>query len=256
MRTNVVRAACYAGSVSIGSFVSLNDPVAMQIMAASGYAWLVIDMEHGPVALDSLPTLINAVRTTDVEPFVRAAWNTNAALEPVLDCGASGIMVPMVNNAADANRAVDAVRFAPAGSRSRGGVRGALAWNATPLEFFTQSNDEVLLMVQIETAESIENLDAIAAVEGVDCIFVGPNDLASAYGLTYPAAWNGRSGAYAAAVEAVPVVAKKHDKIPGILAGSPAMAKECIALGYTLVGCGTDTGMLWDAARKTRAEIG
>ena len=121
MRANAVRAACFADEVSFGSWVSLTDPLAAQIMAHSGFAWLVIDMEHGPVALDALPAIVNAIRTTDVEPLVRAAWNTPSDIQPVLDSGASGIMVPMVSSAADAQRAVCDVRFSPLGARSRGG---------------------------------------------------------------------------------------------------------------------------------------
>jgi 4-hydroxy-2-oxoheptanedioate aldolase len=255
MRTNAVRAACYAGAVSVGSWISIADPVSAMMMARSGFAWLVIDMEHGPIAMDALGGLVNAIRTTEVEPFVRAAWNSSAAIQVALDYGPSGIMVPMVSSVEDAHRAVADVRFSPLGGRSRGGVRGALSFDTTGPEFYRRSNDEVLLMVQIETAASIENIDAIASVEGIDALFVGPNDLAAAYGLEYPAAWNERTGAYAAAIDAVPAAAKRHGKIPGILAGNPAMANECIARGYTLVGCGTDATILWEAARKQRAEI-
>jgi 4-hydroxy-2-oxoheptanedioate aldolase len=256
MRANAVRAACAAGQVSIGSWISLTDPLAAQVLANSGFAWLVIDMEHGPVPMAALGGLINAVRTTAAEPFVRAAWNTSAAIQVALDCGAAGIMVPMVNSAADARRAVDDVRFSPLGARSRGGIRAALSFATSPAEYLRAANDEVLLMVQIETAASIDALDDIAAVPGVDVLFVGPNDLAASYGLEYPAAWDAPGPAYAAAIDAVPAAAARHGKIPGILAGSPAMAKECIARGYRLVGCGSDATMLWDAARRIRAEIG
>ena len=107
MRKNAVRAACYRGEVSVGSFVAIADPVSAQILARSGYAWLVIDMEHGPIALESLGAIVNAIRATSAEPFVRAAWNTSAAIQVALDYGASGVMVPMVNTAGDARRAVE-----------------------------------------------------------------------------------------------------------------------------------------------------
>ena len=93
------------------------------------------------------------------------------------------------------------------------------------------------------------------ALAGIDCLFVGPNDLAASYGLEYPAAWQGQAGPYAAAIDAVPAAAARHGKIAGILATSPAMANECIARGYVLVGCGSDTTTLWEAARRQRAEI-
>jgi 4-hydroxy-2-oxoheptanedioate aldolase len=255
VRQNLVRAACYAGSVSVGAFVSITDPVSAQIFARSGYEWLVIDMEHGPVPMAALSSLVNAIRTTQTEPFVRAAWNTSAAIQVALDHGASGVMVPMVSTLEDALRAVADVRYSPLGARSRGGVRIALSFETDGPTYFREANDEVLLMAQIETAQAIENIDAIAAVEGLDSLFVGPNDLAASYGLEYPAAWKDQTGPYAAAIDAVPAAAARHGKIAGILANSPAMANECIARGYVLVGCGSDTTTLWEAARRQRAEI-
>jgi 4-hydroxy-2-oxoheptanedioate aldolase len=255
VRKNVVRAAAYAGEASIGAFVAIADPVSAQIYARSGYAWLVIDMEHGPVPMSALGAIVNAIRTTATEPFVRAAWNTSAAIQVALDHGASGVMVPMVNTAGDARSAVKDVRFSPLGGRSRGGVRVALSFETDAPTYFREANDQVLLLAQIETAQSIENIDAIAAVAGIDCLFVGPNDLAASYGLEYPAAWQGQAGPYAAAIDAVPAAAARHGKIAGILATSPAMANECIARGYVLVGCGSDTTTLWEAARRQRAEI-
>jgi len=255
VRKNAVRAACYRGEVSVGSFVAIADPVSAQILARSGYAWLVIDMEHGPIALESLGAIVNAIRATSAEPFVRAAWNTSAAIQVALDYGASGVMVPMVNTAGDARRAVDDVRFSPLGARSRGGVRVALSFETDAATYFREANGEVLLMAQIETAEAIANIDAIAAVEGIDCLFVGPNDLAASYGLEYPAAWQEQAGGYGAAIDAVVAAAARHGKIAGILAASPAMANECIARGYVLVGCSTDAATLWEAARRQRAGI-
>jgi len=255
MRRNLVRAACYAGQPSIGTFVAISDPVSAQIFAHSEYAWLVIDMEHGPVPPAALGGIINAIRATSTEPFVRAQWNTSAAIQVALDYGASGIMVPMINTAADALRAVDDVRFSPLGARSRGGVRVGLSFDTDSATYFREANAELLLMAQIETAASIANLDAIAAVDGVDCLFVGPNDLAASYGLEYPAAWQDAGSSYQAAIDAVPAAAARYGKIAGILAATPAMANECIARGYTLVGCGTDATMLWEAARRVRREI-
>ena len=143
MRKNLVRAACYSGEVSIGTFVSIADPVSAQIFAHSNFAWLVIDMEHGPVPMAALSGIINAIRATATEPFVRAQWNTSAAIQVALDHGASGVMVPMVNSAADAQRAVDDVRFSPLGARSRGGVKVALSVDTDSATYFRTANDEV-----------------------------------------------------------------------------------------------------------------
>ena len=255
MRQNTVKRACLEGGVRVGSFVSSNDAQNAQTMANSGFDWLVVDMEHGPVPITSLQSAVTAIRTTATEPFVRASWNASTPIQTALDCGASGILIPMINTRADAESAVRDSRFWPLGERSRGGVRHAMSFETDAPTYFARANDEVLLMVQIETAEAVRNIEAIASVAGVDCLFVGPNDLASTYGLEYPQAWANRSGEYADAIVAVPRLARKHGKIAGILAASTAMANECIALGYTLVGVGSDITILWSAARRTRAEV-
>ena len=254
MRPNLVRSACYDGTVSYGGWVSISDPISAQILARAGFEWILVDMEHGPISVGELPGLVNAIRASDAEPFVRAAWNTSAAIQVALDTGVSGIMIPMINTADDAESAVGDVRFSPLGERSRGGTRAALSFQTDSATYFRDANDQVLLMAQIETALAIDNLEEIAAVPGVDCLFVGPNDLAASYGSEYAQAWKAFTGVYKAAIESVPIVAKRHGKIPGILAASPEMAKQCVALGYTLVGVGSDTGMLAGAAKRFHDE--
>jgi 4-hydroxy-2-oxoheptanedioate aldolase len=255
MRQNHVKRACLAGEIAVGCFLNTNDALCAEIMANSGFEWLLVDMEHGPVPITALQGAVTAIRTTATEPFVRAAWKSSAAIQTALDCGPSGVMIPMINSAADAHAAVRDTRFWPLGERSRGGVRHAYAFGTDASTYFARANDEVLVMAQIETAEAIGNMDAIAAVQGIDCLFVGPNDLASTYGLDYPRIWPDRSGAYAQAIASVPVIAAKHGKIAGIQAASAAMANECIDLGYTLVGVGSDATLLASAARSTRSEI-
>jgi 2-keto-3-deoxy-L-rhamnonate aldolase RhmA len=255
MRPNLVKRACLEGRVQVGSFIATNDPLCAQIMANSGFEWVLMDMEHGPVPISALQTAVIAMRTTPTEPFVRAAWNASAPIQTALDCGVSGIMVPMVNSRADAEAVVRDARYLPLGERSRGPLRGVLSFETDFAGYCAAANDEILVMAQIETAEAVENLEEIAAVDGIDCLFVGPNDLASTYGVSFPQAWDAKSGDYYDAIAAVPQVARKHGKIPGIQAVSPAMANECIALGYTLVGVGADAGFLWATARRVRSEV-
>jgi 2-keto-3-deoxy-L-rhamnonate aldolase RhmA len=164
-------------------------------------------------------------------------------------------MVPMVNSRADAEAVVRDARYLPLGERSRGPLRGVLSFETDFAGYCAAANDEILVMAQIETAEAVKNLEEIAAVDGIDCLFVGPNDLASTYGVSFPQAWDAKGGDYYDAIAAVPQVARKYGKIPGIQAISPAMANECIALGYTLVGVGADAGFLWATARRVRSEV-
>ena len=106
MRQNLVKRACREGRVQVGSFITTNDPLCAQIMANSGFEWVLVDMEHGPVPITALQTAVTAIRTTATEPFVRAAWNASAAIQTALDSGVSGIMIPMINTRADAESAV------------------------------------------------------------------------------------------------------------------------------------------------------
>jgi 2-keto-3-deoxy-L-rhamnonate aldolase RhmA len=255
MRTNAVKAKLARGEIALGAWVNSSDPQIAWIMAAVGFDWLIVDMEHGPVSLEAAANAVATIRTTPTEPFVRACWNASTAIQRPLDCGASGIMIPMINDAAAAHASVKDTRYWPLGQRSRGGMRTGLSFGTDALTYFDRANDEVFVLAQIETKAAIENIDEIAAVEGIDCLFVGPNDLASTYGETYPAAWANKSDAYKAAIELVPRVAKAHGKAPGILANSAAMANECIALGYTVVGVSADTSYLAAAARREFAAV-
>lgn len=255
MRENTVKRACLDGRVQVGSFIATNDPLCAQIMANSGFEWVLVDMEHGPVPITALQHAVTAIRTTDTQPFVRASWNSSAAIQTALDCGVSGIMVPMISTRADAEQVVRDARYLPLGERSRGGFLPVLSFATDSATYRDRSNEEVLVMAQIETAEGVTNLDAIADVAGIDCLFAGPNDLASSYGLVFPHAWDNKTAPYYDALAEIPKVARKHGKIAGIQAANAVMANDCIALGYTLVGVGADAGFLWAAARKARSEV-
>jgi 4-hydroxy-2-oxoheptanedioate aldolase len=164
-------------------------------------------------------------------------------------------MIPMIGTRADAESAVRDTRYFPLGERSRGGIRQVLSFQTDTPGYVDEANAEVLVMAQIETVAGVRNVDDIASVEGIDSLFVGPNDLASTYGVRFPQAWDDKDGEYFRAVAAIPAAARKRGKIPGIQVISPAMANECIALGYTLVGVGADTAFLWAAARRIRSEV-
>jgi 4-hydroxy-2-oxoheptanedioate aldolase len=164
-------------------------------------------------------------------------------------------MIPMISTRADAEAAVRDARYLPLGDRSKGGMLAALSFGTDSTTYRERANDEILVMAQIETVEAIRNLEDIAAVDGIDCLFVGPNDLASTYGVDARRTWDDKNSEYFAAIAGVPAVARKHGKIPGVQAGDAAMANECIGLGFTLIGVGGDVNLLYAAARRLRAEV-
>ena len=249
MQTNTVRARMLAGDVVTGAWCMMSDMLPAEILGHAGFDWLVIDMEHGPIALSEMQSIVMAIRTTPATAIVRVPWNDSASVQPVLDSGPSGILVPMVNTVDDARNVVRDARFLPLGERSRGGIRTPLAYGTDAGTYFERANAETVVMIQIETAEAVRNADAIAAIEGIDCLFVGPNDLASTYGENYPAAWDALDGAYGDAIRAIPAVARRHGKAAGILANSAAMGRRCVEMGYTVVGIAADITLLALAAR-------
>jgi len=239
-----------AGEVVTGAWCMMSDMLPAEILGHAGYDWLVVDMEHGPIPLNSAQAIVMAIRTTPATAIVRVPWSDSSSIQPVLDSGPFGILVPMVNTAADARGVVRDSRFLPLGERSRGGIRTPLAFGTDAGTYFTRANAETIVMVQIETAEAVGNAEAIAAVDGIDCLFVGPNDLASTYGETYPKNWESLSGPYADAIRAVPGIARRHGKVAGILANSAAMGQRCVEMGYTVVGISSDIGLLEQAAAR------
>jgi 4-hydroxy-2-oxoheptanedioate aldolase len=239
-----------AGDVLLGGWCMIGDMLPAEILGHAGYDWLVVDMEHGPITLETMQAMVMAIRTTPATAIVRVPWTGSALIQPVLDSGPYGIVVPMVNTPADAQAVVRDARFLPLGERSRGGVRSALAFGTDPATYFARGNEETIVMVQIETAEAVRNADAIAAIEGIDCLFVGPSDLASTYGELYPQAWESLGGPYGDAIRSVPQIASRHGKVAGILAYSADMGQRCVEMGYTVVGISVDTSLLAAAAQR------
>jgi len=253
MERDAFRKRLLAGETLIGAWCMLGDGYAAEIMANAGYDWLAVDMEHGPISLPVAQTLLAAIRTTRTFPLVRTPWKDSASVQVALDSGARGAIVPMINSLEDARAVVADSRFEPLGERSRGGSRTALAFGADSKTYFRGGNDWTVVMVQIETAAGAEAASDIAALEGIDGLFVGPNDLAGSYRVPFPEIWDDLSGPYADAIAAIPRIARDHGKAAGILANDAAMGRRCLEMGYTFVGIAVDASLLAHGARTERA---
>jgi 4-hydroxy-2-oxoheptanedioate aldolase len=254
MRENVVKRKLRAGEVSVGSWVTMESTLAAEVMANAGFDWLVIDMEHGPVSPSAAQILATAIRTTGTVPMVRVCWNDSALIQGTLDNGVFGLVVPMVNTREQALQAVRDTRFPPLGERSRGGMRNRLAFQTDAATFGRRANDETLLMVQIETVEALANAGEIAAVDGVDGLFVGPNDLSESMGF-WPLRWDNQAPELAAAIARVPGIAREHGKAAGIMVPNATVANHCIELGYQFISLTNDAAFLEQAARKDLAAV-
>ena len=254
MREHPIVAQLRTGEVCTGIFAMIGDPFTAEVLGSAGFDWVMVDMEHGPVPLETAAAMVTALRTTPAAPFVRAAWNDPAQIQRALDLGCIGVLVPVVNDAAGARRAVLDAKFPPLGERSRGAVRPNLAFATDAMSYFEQANAQTLLIVQIETAAAVEQADAICAVEGVDGVFVGPNDLAASTLQRWPDVWK-TDAAYMDRIARVARAARAAGKFAGFLARDAAMAKEVIALGYTFLGMASDAALLLSGAAAAARAI-
>jgi 4-hydroxy-2-oxoheptanedioate aldolase len=249
VRENTLKRRLQAGETVVGTWMNLAEPLVAGLLASHGWDWLLIDMEHGPIPLAEAAAMVTAVRAQGGVPIVRVAWNESSQIQRVLDLGAWGIMVPVVNTADDARRAVRDARFPPLGERSRGGVRANLTFETDPGTYSLRANDEVLLLVQVETEQSVANVAEILAVDGVDGVFVGPNDLAFSGGKPWPDVWE-KDAAYMRLIDAVPRAAEAAGKFAGILAREAPQALQMVAHGYRFVGVGGDVTFLNNGSKQ------
>lgn len=246
VRTNAVKRALRAGESCVGTWLNLDSVFAAEVLAASGADWLVVDMEHSPLAWETVSHMIGVIAHRGCVPMVRVPFNSLENIKRVLDMGAYGVVVPMVNSVAEAQAAVRAAKYPPVGERSVGGFLRATRFDASAAEYLAQANDEVVVIVQAEHRLHLERAHEIARVPGVDAVFIGPNDMAASLGLT--ATGPEIEPHFARVLEAC----QAAGVAPGIHTGDGAAAHRRIAQGFRFVAVGNDAGIL---ERQVRAEI-
>src|SRR5262245_3032206 len=180
MRPNKIKQMWRDGQCATLGWLSVSHGFTAEVMARQGFDALCVDLQHGTAEMRDVGPLLQAISQTDTVPVVRVAWNEPAAIMKALDLGAYGIIVPLVNTAAEAAMAVAACRYPPVGMRSNGPVR-ALHYGGA--DYVANGNDEIVIMAMIETKEGLANLDAICAPPGLDAVYIGPADLPLARGL-------------------------------------------------------------------------
>jgi 4-hydroxy-2-oxoheptanedioate aldolase len=213
---NHARRRLAAGEPSIGTWLSIPSPEAAALVSRVGFDWLTVDAEHSPVDMLTLARMFSAISAFGTAPMVRIPWNSPENFKRVLDAGAWGIVVPMVNSREEAERAVEATRYHPLGNRSVGGSGHALSFRAESSEYYARANDEILLVLQIEHAEGVEHCEEILSVPGVDACFIGPNDLAASMGLGLGTPLESDEPQVMDAIEHVLNTAKRAGVAPGI----------------------------------------
>lgn len=239
MSQNPFKNALYAGQRQIGLWSNLAGNVSAEIIAHSGFDWIVLDMEHGPNDLGEIVSQLQAMATGTAMPVVRPPWNDFVAIKRLLDAGARTLLVPYVQNAQEAEAAVAAIRYPPRGIRGvAGGARASNFGRAKG--YLANAEDTICLLLQVETAEALEQLEEIASLDGVDGVFIGPADLAASMG---------HLGDMTAAPvqDAIRDAAQRLAKIgkaSGILTAVEEDARRYIEWGYVFVAVGSDGGLL------------
>ncbi|MFN3642536.1 MAG: aldolase/citrate lyase family protein [Gemmobacter sp.] len=235
----------------IGLWMAMTSPFAAEILGECGYDWLVIDGEHAPNTLPTIMGQLQALAASAAAPVVRVPIGEPWVIKQVLDVGAQTILVPMVDSAEQAAALVRAVRYPPQGMRGVGASFARAGRFGTIPDYVVTANDQIALIVQVETAAGIAAIDAIAATEGVDGVFIGPSDLAADMG--HP----GQPGAadVQTAIEHGLARIRAAGKAAGILATDEAPARRYIGWGATFVAVGGDVGIFRAAAQTLRARF-
>lgn len=226
------------GKPLIGALLQMPLPEVAEIYVQAGYDWLFIDLEHAPMDARQALDLLTAV-DSQVPCVVRVPWNDEANLKKVLDCGATGVIVPLVNNAEDAKLAVSRCKYPPQGFRSVGITR-AQRFDLDFDDYMKRANDEIAVIVQIEHVEAVKNIDAILDVPGIDGVFVGPFDMSGSMDL--PGQIN--HPRVQEAIRKVIAACEKRDIARCIYAHTPQHAKTYMEQGYRVIGLCTDYIML------------
>ncbi len=177
---NPVKYKLHHGQPAVGTWLSLCSPVAAELMASVGWDWLVVDAEHSPVGFETMVNCFRAAQLGGAAPMARVPWNDTVWIQRTLDAGAFGLVVPMINSRADAEQAVANFRYATVGQRSYGGSRVSAYVQG---DYRQWAQDNITVIVMIETIEAVERAEEILSVPGVDACFIGPSDLALSMGV-------------------------------------------------------------------------
>ncbi|HGM6602593.1 4-hydroxy-2-oxoheptanedioate aldolase [Serratia sp. BNK-10] len=251
MLTNHFKRALQEKRPQIGLWLGLCSSYSAELLAGAGFDWLLIDGEHAPNNVQTVLGQLQAIAPYPSQPVVRPPWNDAVIIKQLLDVGAQTLLIPMIQNAEQARDAVRATRYPPHGVR---GVGSALArasrWNRVP-DYLQQADEQMCVLVQIETREAVKNLEAILQVEGVDGVFIGPADLSADMGF----AGNPQHPEVQRTIDDAIARIRAAGKAPGILMANKALAQRYLEAGALFVAVGVDTTLLARAAEALANEF-
>jgi 4-hydroxy-2-oxoheptanedioate aldolase len=241
---NRFKHAIHSGQKQIGLWSHLCSHISTEILAHCGFDWMVLDMEHSPNELPDILSQLQAMSGGSATPVVRVPWNDAVTFKRLLDIGVQSFLVPYVQTAEEARNAVAATRYPPHGVRGYAGAPRASGYGRIK-DYAHRCAEEMCVLVQIETVEGLKNLEAIAAVEGVSGIFIGPGDLSAALGHL----GNPKHPDVLKTIDQAIARIRACGKAPGILTGDETLARHYVEQGCLFVAVGADQNLLRDSAQ-------
>ncbi len=246
MRTNRVKEKLRRGLPTFGTWLSMGDLFASRVLARMEFDWLTLDLEHSPIDWHQAAAIFGAVADAGSVPLARVPQGSHDYIKRVLDAGAFGVVVPMVDTLEQATVAVRATKYPPIGNRSLGGGMHTLNFDCTADEYFQRANDEILVVLQTESPRGIANADAIYSVPGVDAIFVGPVDLRAQ--MRAPDGTEATQAAFESALQSVIAIGKRYGTPTGMHVMDPDSALERVSQGMQFIAIGSDLRMMTERA--------
>lgn len=250
MRENRLRALWKTGGAAVNGWLAIPNGFSAETMAHQGWDSLTVDLQHGVIDYQSMIPMLQAISTTDTVPVVRVPWLDPGALMKSLDAGAYGVICPMINTPDEAARLVAYTHYAPRGTRSFGPVRALLYGGA---DYAQHANDTIVTFAMIETAQALENLDAIMSVEGLDAVYIGPSDLSLALGCR--PVFDDVDPPVEQAIDHILARAKAHGLVAGIHNGTPEGALARIAKGFQFVTVSSDARLIAAGSQQVLAKM-
>lgn len=248
---NVFKTRLAQRDPQIGLWVASGDPSVAEICSHTGFDWLVVDGEHGPNGLRDMLAQLRAIGTARAQPVVRVRNDDRAEIKQMLDIGAQTLLVPMIESAEQARAAVESTQYPPHGKRGIGAALARASGYNTYDDYLATADEQICLLLQIESRAGLAALDDILAVDGVHGVFVGPADLAADMDHRGNPAHPDVQAAVEDAIQRIVAAGKPA----GMLSSNPDFATRCLKLGATFVAVGSDVGLLVNNARKLSADF-
>lgn len=251
-QNSLLKSKLHKHELSVGSWLTIPHQAVIEILATAGFEWLVIDMEHSPISIETTMNLIGHIQGNGIQALVRVSKNEEVIIKQVLDAGADGVIIPMVKNKEEAIQAVNYVKYPPIGKRGVG-LNRAQKYGTAFDTYKDWVAKEAVIIVQIEHIEAVENLDDILGVDGVDGIIVGPYDLSASMG--YPGDYDRED--VKAALDKIDVITKEHQKPLGfhVVDSNHEKIVEKIQKGYSFLAFSLDFFFLGDKAREEMKQL-